>query len=510
MSQNANGDEVMNSAKRIMIVEDDGIIAMHLQELLQKSGYAVIAVVASGEAALQKANDLFPELILMDIHLSGGWDGIETARRIQDIHDIPIIYLSAFADDELVEQAKKTTPYAYLTKPIRERELQIAIQITFYNHDLEKRLKESEARYHGIFEGVHDAIFVETLDGIILEANEEACRMYGFSYEQFIHKPVKDLIPPNQLNALTDQDQIPIFSKKTIQASNLRSNGEAFPVEITIQRQIIDGKSVFLVVVRDITERKRLEMELLAAQKLAHLGTLAAGIAHEMNTPLQIITGLSATALEKLEKETINPSQIMRNLKSINQNAWRLAEYILALRTYAEATSIRVEAHDFNRLVMGTTHLMEDSLQERWITLKTQYGENFPPIFCDADKITQVIVQLLNNARDALPPENGTITIITGFRNADRQFVLQVCDNGKGISPEIQERIFDPFFTTKAVGSGTGLGLSIVLGIVNAHGGKISFKSSPGKGTTFTILLPIEPPFESKVEKDEGPGRYDQ
>jgi PAS domain S-box-containing protein len=495
--------------KGIMIVEDDGIIAIHLQELLQKTGYTIAAVVASGEAAIIKAKEHCPDLILMDVHLAGKYDGIETARQIQAISDVPIIYLSAFTDDELVEKAKTTTPYAYLTKPVRERELEIAIQIAFYNYDLKHRLKESEERYRGIFEGVHDGIFVETLDGIILEANEEACRMFGFTHEEFKNKLIKDLIPPNEEIVVPATNKTPYIPEKPIESANIRANGEIFPVEITAQQQTIDGKPVSLVVIRDITERKRLEAELLAAQKLAHLGTLASGIAHEMNTPLQIITGLSATILEKLEKENISPEQITRNLKSINQNAWRLAEYILALRTYAEATAIRIEAHDFNRLVMGIIHLVEASFAERGIDLLTQFGENFPPILCDADKITQAIIQLLNNARDALPPDQGTITVKTDFRDENRQFVLQISDSGKGISPAIQDRIFDPFFTTKAVGSGTGLGLSIVFGIVKAHGGNIFFESILEKGTTFTILLPIEPPLENLVERLNGPGRYD-
>jgi two-component system, NtrC family, sensor kinase len=236
---------------------------------------------------------------------------------------------------------------------------------------------------------------------------------------------------------------------------------------------------------------------------LADLGTLAAGIAHEINSPLQVINGLSERMMERLGKQEVDHERLLRDLENINRNGWRVANIVRSLLTYARASRGEFVMESLNKLVLDTLLLIEHQLMS-WsnVSVQTDLGTNLPLLLCDGSKITQLLINLLNNARDAMP-RGGTITISSGFDLGSNRLVLSVQDEGSGIASEIRSKIFDPFFTTKTVGSGTGLGLSIVMGIMKAHGGEIRVESAPGKGTTF-ILYFLETPPQELEEKIAG------
>lgn len=268
----------------------------------------------------------------------------------------------------------------------------------------------------------------------------------------------------------------------------------------------------------DVTERKRAESVALESQKLADLGTLAAGVAHELNTPLQVITGTSESLLRRIEEgigQETSPSsgrdldRLRRRLDMINRNAWRAAEIVRSLRTYAHASAKQVEANNLNEVVRDALLLIEHQLQS-WhnITVTTDLAPELPALHCDRNQITQVLINLLTNARDAMPA-GGEIAIRTGRDAGAGRLCLQVADTGPGIPEDVRDRIFDPFFTTKPVGEGTGLGLSIVAGIVRAHGGEIEVDNTSGRGTTFTLYFPEgPPPIDSMAQSSMG-GRFD-
>ncbi len=251
---------------------------------------------------------------------------------------------------------------------------------------------------------------------------------------------------------------------------------------------------------QELEERERLQAAILATQKMVDLGTMAAGVAHEMNSPLQVLTGLSDGLLAEMEnRHALDPVRLHRSLELISRNAWRMADIVRALRDYSQAATQHLEALSLNDLAHDALLLMESQLKQ-WagITVTQDLDKNLPAILGDRSRLVQVVTHLLTNARDAieaLPPSmvrplGGHIKISTRFQTEDRRCILVVEDNGIGITAEQEQRIFAPFFTTKPVGKGVGLGLAVSRGIIQAHGGDILCETVPGEGTRFILSFP--------------------
>ena len=269
---------------------------------------------------------------------------------------------------------------------------------------------------------------------------------------------------------------------------------------------------VVLAAVARALEKRRLGKELEAAHKLASLGTLAAGVAHELNTPLNVIIGAAERLLKHIGQDDVSPydpETIRKYLDMIVRNGLRCARIVRALKTYARAEPLEREDCDLNAIVQDSLTLIEHTLQiESNVWVETDLAPDLPQLQADPNKLTQVFVNLLSNARDAMP-DGGTITITTCKGDDDQTIVATVSDTGTGIPPDVLPRIFDPFFTTKPVGQGTGLGLSIVAGIVQDHQGTLHVESQPGQGTTFTLTLPVCPDAQAAIPVLPPTGRYD-
>lgn len=255
----------------------------------------------------------------------------------------------------------------------------------------------------------------------------------------------------------------------------------------------MENARLYSTIQQELLERKQIEATMLASSKMANLGTLAAGVAHEMNSPLQVITGTSESLLRQIEKgQSIEPERLKNTLEMINRNAWRNAEIVRSLLTFAHASTDNLDLNDLNDVIRDALLLIEHQLQS-WanISVVTDLGTGMHPLKCDRNQITQILVNLLTNARDAMP-NGGVITIRTRYEYSKKRHVFQVNDTGVGIPEEIRDKIFTPFFTTKSLGLGTGLGLSNVMGIVQAYRGEIKLDTQLGKGTTFTLYFPEE------------------
>jgi signal transduction histidine kinase len=253
-----------------------------------------------------------------------------------------------------------------------------------------------------------------------------------------------------------------------------------------------------------------MEANLIDAQKMASLGTLAAGIAHEINTPLQVITGLSESMIKDLkELNLLEGERPERQLNTINRNAWRVAEIVRSLQHYVYPTREQSSEVSLNDLVKDTLILIEHQLKT-WsnIEIHSNLAQDLPPFVCDRNKIIQVLINLLTNARDAMP-RGGTITIDTSYLPQRETIALEIADTGAGMPEEVRTRIFEPFFTTKVVGKGTGLGLSIVQGIIRSHGGVIQVESAKDKGTRFTITLPVNSPIQETATNADFSSAFD-
>ncbi|MEI8133108.1 MAG: PAS domain S-box protein [Leptolinea sp.] len=369
------------------------------------------------------------------------------------------------------------------------------------DYDITERkqaLRESEEKFRSLFEG-HSSIMlqIEPDTGRILDANPSASSFYGYSHAELLQMNIADINPlhPNEIKARVkeaEQRKMNYFI-----FPHRLANGEIRTVQVNSSTILVKGVGNLFSIINDITEQKKMEAELIESQKLAVLGTLAAGVAHEINTPLQIITGITEDLQVSIPKKEVDEERLLQKLGIVNRNGWRIAKIVRSLLTYARAEPEEMEANDLNNIVSETERLMDHQLKV-WanIQVEMELAEDIPPVICNSGQIGQAIIILLTNAKDAMP-SGGKITIRTGFKKgAEERVFLQFADTGTGIPEEVRSRIFDPFFTTKAKGEGTGLGLSILTGIVGDHGAELEVDSQKGAGTTFTIIL--KPAYDSR------------
>jgi two-component system, cell cycle sensor histidine kinase and response regulator CckA len=343
--------------------------------------------------------------------------------------------------------------------------------------------------------------------------SDEMYHIFGISKENFsgvledviaqaIHPDDRQKVEQSNLSTAQEGKPIPVEYRIVWPDNSVRTVW-AEAGELTLDEE---GKPTLLSgIVQDISERKHAEEMALASQKLASIGSLAAGMAHEINSPLQLVTGLSERLTRDLNADRIDKQQFLTNVENINKSGWRIANIIRSLLTYARKEGHEMAPQQLNEIIENSLLLIEHQLVS-WsnVSIEKELAPHLSLIHCDSNSLTQVILNLLENARDAMPG-GGWIKISTASSPKKEQVILRISDTGEGIPAEIQSRIFDPFFTTKDVGKGTGLGLSIVQGIIQAHSGDIQVSSPPGKGTTFTICLPEKP---APTREKELSGRY--
>ena len=360
-----------------------------------------------------------------------------------------------------------------------------------------------------VLESASEAILLVDANGRIVVANGAAERMFGYTRRDLIGQTLEILLP-ERVRAVHRGHRADYFAEPRVRPmgrgfdlSGRRKDGEEFPVEISLSYVGAGTTMLAMAFITDITERKRAEAELqrqrevlYQTEKMAALGTLSAGIAHEMNNPLGIITTRIEVMLLDAESQAL-PAQIIEDLQVLHRASQRVARIAASLRSFArQSTGDRVPVN-LNAIVEETMLLMHKPLAADNIRVTTALAPDLPTMYGDANALHQVLMNLLANAREAVGAA-GEIRVETGPLPGREGWIrLMVRDTGPGITPEVVSRIFDPFFTTKA--SGTGLGLSVTYGIVQEHGGTIDVKSESGAGTTFTLTFPVtgDPPSGS-------------
>jgi signal transduction histidine kinase len=239
-----------------------------------------------------------------------------------------------------------------------------------------------------------------------------------------------------------------------------------------------------LIIIDNITDRIRLEDQLIQNDKLTSIGLLAAGVAHEVNTPLAVISSYS----QMLRKEISPEDSRHRLLEKITKQTFRASEIVNNLLNFSRTSATEFAEIDIHQVITETISLLEHQFKTLRIRVERELKADCPATFGNAGKLQQVFLNLFVNARDAMP-EGGELRILTDATESKIEVLVQ--DTGTGISGENIRKIYDPFFTTKAAGKGTGLGLSVSYGIIQEHGGSISVESKPGVGTSFRLELPL-------------------
>ncbi|MDQ6987475.1 MAG: ATP-binding protein [Mariprofundaceae bacterium] len=386
----------------------------------------------------------------------------------------------------------------------------------------EEKLRESEKTYHGIFNSLEEAVYIQNAQGRFLDVNEGAVRMYGYPRERFIGQTVDFLSAPGR----NDMDMLKSRVEKAFAGESQqleywgrRADGQIFEKDVRLYPGEYFGQQVIIAVAQDVSDKRHLEAQLLQSQKMEALGTLVGGIAHDFNNTLAGITG----NLYLVSRQSGDRPEVLARLKGVEKLCFRAADMVNQLLTFARKDMVDMHPLLLKPFIKEAFSLSKVSIPEN-IKIRSIFCKEALNINGDATQLQQVLMNLLNNARDALAghakPE---IVIKVEAVEADeilakkfpdltthRLAKLTVSDNGRGISEEYLENIFEPFFTTKGVGEGTGLGLAMVYGAIQSHGGVIQVESVPGKGTAFHIYLPLlDAEFGVSIEKDERviPGR---
>ena len=497
---------------RVLIVEDEALIARDLEATLQDMAYEVTGLAASSREALESASELCPDVVLMDIRLRGETDGIETADVLRQCFRVPVVYLTAHADDETLQRAARTRPYGYLVKPFQAAEVKSTIEIALHRHAVDTKLAERERWLSTTVQAISDAVIACDADERVRFMNPAAEKLTGWTQEEAIGRDLEEVF---QLVSRQTGERIDNPVKTALSArqdgSNVRSiaaNGmlkerhgkNERPVDNAVARRVVREGDVqgAVLVFRDATERSRLAERAEVAERLGSLGTMAASVAHEINNPLTFNLSNIGFALHEL-REARRVARDARAIERLDltiealsdaqQGAERISRIVGDLRELSQSTTQPPESIDVVGCVRQAIKLTSNQL-----SLAARLVEDL----CDAPqclgnevRLSQVVVNLLVNAAQSLTgrPDDNEIRVATRT-SADGRAVIEVHDTGSGIPPEILDRVFDPFFTTKHLIEGTGLGLAISRGIVKSLGGELTVESRVGEGSCFRVLLP--------------------
>jgi len=487
----------------ILVVEDEIAVATVVQKSLQKMGYQVPSIASTGEDALRLAGEVKPNLVLMDIGLKGRMDGIKAAEAIRDHHELPVVYLTGYADEERLSRARVTDAYGYILKPFNNNELRSTIEMALYKHQMAQQLKERERWFSTTLRSIGDAVIAVDKEERITFLNPRAEALTGWSAKDAEGRPLQEVY-----SVVEEEGRAPVESpaarvlrdtpRPPVDLLLLGRDGNEVSVEDSAS-VIRDEKGNVLGVVvsfRDVTERKRLEKRLAISERMASLGTLAAGIAHEINNPLAYVLTNMEFCRKALDRVAAAPQDVGRYLDEVRaalqeavEGADRMRRIVADVKTFSrpegeERTGLDVRAVLDASLKM-VSHLIPPNAQVLRV-----FGD-VPSLSGNESRMGQLFVNLLTNAAQSLPLEGDQTITVTTRPGPGPSAIVEVHDTGTGIAPEVLRRMFDPFFSTKPVGVGTGLGLAICHRIVTDQGGEIRVESQVGRGTTFTVILPV-------------------
>ena len=361
-------------------------------------------------------------------------------------------------------------------------------------------LKEAGSTTSYILNSLIDGVLIIDKSKNVISMNLTAERIFDIKSYDFCGQPIRELFVPaereifdNYLEHIVNNDA----DSPVIQIGVLRSDHDRLIVDLSLSKIILKDGSLFIVIVRDITQRELVEERLRQSQKLEAVGRLAGGIAHDFNNFTQAILGYT----ELLQRRVRKDSAIFNIIMQIDKLAEKSIALTRQLLTFSRKQALRPQIVSLNVLITDLIILFQRVIGEN-IHIVTKLEQHLDTIFVDSNQVEQVLLNLVINARDAME-RGGTLTIETRnvfLDNALEQFsrnfqigayvMVSVNDTGCGIAPEVVRHIFDPFYSTKETGKGTGLGLYIISGIIKQNGGQITVSSEPGKGSNFRIYLP--------------------
>lgn len=499
------------SGTRVLIVEDQSVIALDLKARLAALGYVVSGPVSTGEAAIQQAALAHPDVILMDIILKGQLDGVDAAARIRESLGIPVIYLTAHSDEQTLQRARVTEPHGYILKPFEDREVVTAIEMALYKHSMERKLKQTERWLAAVLRSIGDAVIATDAEGRITFMNPVAEALTGRTQADAIGLPVLAVF--NIYNEATGQP-VPDPIEQALRRgqlvtlppdTTLRHGERRVFIEDTVAPIRDDAGQITggVIIFKDITERKRHETEMrrINAELQARneeLDAFAHTLAHDLKNSVHLVGGFA----ELLARDYGGAdADLQFSVKAISRTARKLNNIIeeILLLAVVRSTEMPPAAIKMQDVVAEAQLRLSDLIQQQHAEIVCP--DMWPEAYGHAPWVEEIWINYLSNAikYGGRPPQ----LELGGELQADGTARFWVHDNGNGIPPDKQAQLFKPFtqLAPRRV-DGQGLGLSIVRRIADKLGGTVSVHSTgqPGSGSTFYFTLPAQPntPFETR------------
>jgi PAS domain S-box-containing protein len=352
----------------------------------------------------------------------------------------------------------------------------------------ERLLRQSEERYRRLISVSPLAVIVNRGNRVIF-INDAGLRLFGaVKAEEILGKSPVDLFHPEsralvreRIHQLMEGNTIvPVVEEKIVTL-----DGTLVDVEVNAARFADEEGPAIVAMIRDVSDRKRLQEQLRKTERIAELGTLASGMAHEIGTPMNVILGRAEYLMDRVKDEPVK-----RGLQTIVVQVERITRVMNQLLAFARRKAPDRGPLALKAIIENSVEMFQERLARSRVLVEVIAEEPCPNVLADSDQMSQVMINLIMNAVHAMP-DGGTLRI--GLAQEKDMVKLTVADTGHGIPQEALKKIFEPFFTTKEFGKGTGLGLTVVKGIIEEHQGSIAVESAPGGGTMFTILLPMAP-----------------
>ena len=409
---------------------------------------------------------------------------------------------SHYSEEQGINKDGTKSLWVVRTAPIKDSQgeittaMEMSLDITQVKY-LEREVQKSERKYQTIFNNIPNPVFVVDAENLeILDCNPTVVNVYGFNKEEIIDTPFLNLFEENDRDYLVSHIKSSgVFN----QVRQVRKDGNTIYVNIYISKTLYLKREALLITTSDITERLMAEQFLIQASKMATLGEMATGVAHELNQPLSVIKTASSFMKKKVQKGEAIKNKILQTLsEEIDSHVDRASKIINHMREFGRKSEVIKEKVKINEVLNKAIEIFSQQLKLREIEVVEELEEDLPAVLADSNRLEQVFINLLINARDAIEDrleksvhKNIEKKIFLTTSSSEDMVVIEIKDTGAGIPKSILDKIYEPFFTTKEVGTGTGLGLSISYGIVQDYDGTIKVETQEGEGSTFIIQFPI-------------------
>jgi len=491
----------------ILIVDDIEPNVVLLETTLRHLQANIIKAF-SGREALEKIRGKELALALIDVHMPE-MSGIELASEIlrdKNRNLIPIIFITAYpCNDTELEKMYETGVIDYIFKPIHPKLLISKVKILLELNRQKHKILESERLYRMLLNASPEGIIIMDNSGSIKEISTVAAEIFGLRYrEDFIGKNILALFPPDEQGRLQEviSNTIEQGPSHNVEFLITRSDQNQITCETSLNliRDNIGKPAALMAVIRDISRRQKIQQQMIHTERLASIGELATGIAHEINQPLNIISlGLENLLVEISRNNSVDADYFHNKAKLIFNNISRIINIIDHVKTFSRVNhDLNLVEYDIHDAIKNAVSLVENQFRNAGISLNMHFENKIPMIICDPNKVEQVILNLLLNSQDAIEEKMSIVKTdykwIVDIRTRKNKYslIIEVMDNGMGIKSLDLDKIMMPFHTTKKAGKGTGLGLSISYGIIEDMNGAIEIESEYSRWTKVIITIPLE------------------